>query len=93
MVTDLGDQDFDDDHILTMVTGALDVPKKWPMTTVIGFESCLAPAEYDYDSCKTRCETRTRTDQVAEVGLLRPHGGEPAVKVALELPKDLWQRR
>ena len=39
MVTDLGDHDVDDDHILTMVTGALDVPKKWPMTTVIGFES------------------------------------------------------
>ena len=51
MVTDLGDHDVDDDHILTMVTGALDVPKKWPMTAVIGFESCLAPAEYDYDSC------------------------------------------
>ena len=51
MVTDLGDHDVDDDHILTIVTGALDVPKKWPMTTVIGFESCLAPAEYDYDSC------------------------------------------
>ena len=50
-VHDLGDYDVDDDHILTMATGALGVHNTWPMTTVIGFKSCLASAEYDYDSC------------------------------------------
>ena len=40
MVTDLGDHDVDDGHILTMVTGALEVHNTWPMTTVIGFEIC-----------------------------------------------------
>ena len=52
MVPDLGDHDVDDDHILTLVTGrALGVHNTGPMTMVIGFESCLASAEYDYDRC------------------------------------------